>query len=177
VGVLYARAALQPQLQPLVYGSQTFTEVSKNDFQLLSGVEKFEPGTPNIEGVIGLGAALDYLGGITMSQVQAHDQELVKYTLRKLKSSGLAQYLVAPPRRQVGIFALAHPKLHPHDFGLWLSQRMVAVRAGKACSDILMQQLELGRGVVRLSFGLYTRPADIDAFVAGYQQIIKELDG
>ncbi|MDR1032880.1 MAG: cysteine desulfurase [Candidatus Nomurabacteria bacterium] len=177
VGVLYARAELQPTLEPLVYGSQTFAEISKHEFKLLNGVERFEPGTPNVEGVIGLGAAVDYLGSIGINKVHEHDQKSVDYILSQLKHAGLLPYLVAQPKQQIGVFSLAHPTIHPHDIAMLLNEQHIAVRAGKACSDILMQQLGLERGVVRISFGLYTFKSDVDTFIASYADIIKELGG
>jgi cysteine desulfurase/selenocysteine lyase len=176
VGLLYARAKAQTQLRPLVYGSQTFAEISRQSVKLLDGVERFEPGTPNIEGAIGLGAAIKYLNCVGMSKVQRHDQDLVAYALDQLQRHNLAQYLVATPSRQVGVLSLNHPRIHPHDFALLLDQTHIAVRAGKVCSDILMQKLGASRGVVRLSFGLYTTTAEIDKFIAGYTKVLEQLD-
>jgi cysteine desulfurase/selenocysteine lyase len=177
VGVLYVRFELQSQLEPLVYGSQTFADISRQSFKLLDGVEKFEPGTPNIEGAIGLGAAVKYLEAIGMAKVQQHDQDLVAYALQQFQKLGLNQYLVTPPAHQVGVLSLNHPRIHPHDFALFLDADHIAVRAGKVCSDILIQKLKLERGVVRISFGLYTTKSDIDQFAASYQKITERLDG
>jgi cysteine desulfurase/selenocysteine lyase len=176
VGVLYAKAELQAQLEPLVYGSQTFADISRQDFQLLDSVEKFEPGTPNIEGAIGLGAAIDYLNQIGMSKIQQHDQDLVAYAHQQFQKLGLSKYLVAKPQNQVGVLSLSHPNIHPHDFALFLDTDDIAVRAGKVCSDILIQKLKLNRGVVRISFGIYTTKNDIDQFAKGYKKITEQLD-
>jgi cysteine desulfurase/selenocysteine lyase len=177
VGALYTKAKLQPKLQPLIYGSQTFADISRQDVQLLSSVEKFEPGTPNVEGVIGLGAAVDYLSKIGMSKVQLHDQALITHAKKQFQKLGLSKYLVAPTQNQVGVFSFTYPRIHPHDFALFLDADQIAVRAGKVCSDILIQKLKLSRGVVRISFGLYTTKKDIDKFAESYRKITERLDG
>jgi cysteine desulfurase/selenocysteine lyase len=177
VGVLYARSSAQAELSPLVYGSQTFATISRQHFELKNRYERFEPGTPNIEGAIGLGAAIDYLDQIGMETIQKHDQALLNYTYTQLKKFGLGQYVVAQPRHQVGVISLSHPTIHPHDFALLLDQSNIALRAGFACGDILTQKLALERGVLRLSFGLYTTKLDIDKFIAGYRQVLGRLDG
>jgi selenocysteine lyase/cysteine desulfurase len=173
VSVLYARKGAQARLQPLVYGSQTFSDISKNGFTLLSSVQRFEPGTPNIEGAIGLGAAITFLQGSNLRKMWGHDQELTKYALKSLQGSTLQRLVVGKP--QVGIVSLAHPRIHPHDFAMFLNEEQIAVRAGKACSDILMQKLGLNRGVVRISFGIYTTKEDINRFIAAYQKVVERL--
>jgi cysteine desulfurase/selenocysteine lyase len=178
VGVLYARRAAQSKLVPLVYGSQTFAEISEQGHKLLGGPARFEPGTPNIEGAIGLGAAVDYLRDVGLDEITAHDQALARYALEKLAQAGLDQFVVgAPntPNRRIGVLSLSHPRVHPHDFAMLLNEDDVAVRAGKSCSDILMQELGLDRGVVRASFGVYSNESDVDRFVEGYARAIERL--
>ncbi|MDR0397758.1 MAG: cysteine desulfurase [Candidatus Nomurabacteria bacterium] len=173
VGVLYARQETMGRLQPLVYGSQTFVSISRASTELLENYAKFEPGTPNIEGVIGLGAAIEYLNQVGMAKIQQHDEQLTTYALKTLQNAALNTTTRSSHiKKQVGVLPLPHPTIHPHDFAMLLNEANIAVRAGKACSDILMQKLELERGVVRISFGVYTTETDIDKFAAEYQEII-----
>ena len=173
VGVLYACRSSQPKLKPLVYGSQTFSSISREDTRLVDAYGRFEPGTPNIEGVVGLGAAVDHLSHIGMVKIAEHDQRLAAHATSALQDAALKSYLVVDP--QVGVLSFDHPTIHPHDFAMLLDEANIAVRAGKACSDILMQKLRLGRGVVRISFGIYTTTKDIDKFMNGYQKVIERL--
>ncbi|MCL1876851.1 cysteine desulfurase [Candidatus Saccharibacteria bacterium] len=169
VGVLCARSNAQTKLEPIIYGSQTFTSILPQTTELSHDYSRFEPGTPNIEGVIGLGAAIEYVNSV----IATHDQDLTQYAIEKLEQNDLKKYLIGEP--QVGILSLNHPTIHPHDFAMLLNQKNIAVRAGKACGDILMQKLGLNRGVVRISFGIYTTKTDIDKFIAEYQNAIGRL--
>lgn len=135
--------------------------------------KRFEAGTPNVEGVIGLGAAVDFLNQIGMKKISEHDQKLTQYMLKKLAGNDLKEYLIKTP--QIGILSLAHPKIHPHDFAMILNQENIAARAGFSCSDIFMQKFGLDRGVVRASFGIYTTESDIDKFVAEYKKVIERF--
>ena len=175
VGVLFARRNSSVELEPLVYGSQTFAEISPTATKLLGDHTRYEPGTPNIEGVIGLGAAIDFLNQIGMAKIARHDRDLTRYARAKLNENDLSQYLIGDPT--VGVLSLNHPSIHPHDFAMLLNQENIAVRAGMACSDILMQKLGLNRGVVRISFGIYTNKSDIDRFIDGYKNAIRRLHG
>ncbi|MDR0957284.1 MAG: aminotransferase class V-fold PLP-dependent enzyme [Candidatus Nomurabacteria bacterium] len=173
VGVLFAHREVQEKINPLIFGSQTFKKISRENVILADNFSRFEAGTPNIEGVIGLGAAIDFLNKISMNKISEHDIELTKYMTKQLEKNGLMQFLIGAPT--TGIFSLNHPKIHPHDFAMLLNQQKIAVRAGRSCSDILMQKLGLDRGVVRASFGIYTTKTDVDKFIAGYKNAIERL--
>lgn len=182
VGVLYIRRDLQSQLQPLVYGSQTFTEISRDHFKLLSGPQRFEPGTPNIEGIIGLGAAIKFINQTSRDAMLDHDRELLNYYYNRLDHYDLTDYIFgAGPNSdryaesQGGICALAHPRIHPHDIAMLLDNQNIAVRAGKACADLVADHYHERRGVIRISFAAYTSKSDIEKFVAAYRQAIDKL--
>lgn len=178
VGVLYIKRSQQDNLQPLLYGSQTFTNVSEHNFNLQAGPAKFEPGTPNIEGVIGLGAAIEFINSYGRQRLVTHDQALTSYFYQQVSQLGLQDYLLdqtATSHDYVGVSALAHPTVHPHDIAMLLDQQQIAVRAGKSCADILLHQLGQPRGVIRASFGIYTTTNNIDRFLTAYQQTIQEL--
>lgn len=179
LGVLYIRGDVQDQVRPLVYGSQTFSQIDQLDYRLKSGPARFEPGTPNITGIIGLGAAIQFINDYGRDQLGKHDQQLLDYYQRQLAKTGLDQYVFRDnspyANGQVGIQALAHPTVHPHDIAMLLDKQHIAVRADKACADVLLDHAQQSRGVIRLSFGAYTTTEDIDRFLAAYQQAIREL--
>lgn len=177
VGILYARRELMDEMTPLIYGSQTFADVSRDGFKLLDGVAKFEPGTPNIEGAIGLGVALDFVKSIGFEEIVAHEAELIREFVKAIAESGLEEYLLTDAMPETGVFALNHPRVHPHDIAMLLDTEQIAVRAGKACADLMMQTLGLERGVIRASCGVYTNVDDVRRFVRDYAEAIRRLDG
>jgi cysteine desulfurase/selenocysteine lyase len=177
VGVLYMKRELQEEMAPLVYGSQTFGEVSRAGFRLLAGPARFEPGTPNIEGAIGLGAAVRFVRAIGLEKLWEHDQKLVQVYREEMSKNGLEPYMVGRPERQIGVCSLAHPRAHPHDVAMLLDAEQIAVRAGRACADVLLQTMGLGRGVVRASFGMYTTAEEVRRFVRAYRRAVRRLDG
>lgn len=175
VGVLYIRRDLQGKIDPMFYGSQTFAKLDETHFDLLNTPAKFEPGTPNIEGVIGLGAAVDYLQKIGSAKIREHEIELINYFRKLLAQKNLAQFLVAQPQNQTGVFAFSVPETHPHDLALALDADDIAVRAGKACADLIMRNRSLVRGVVRVSFGIYTDKNDLQKFANSFAHAIERL--
>lgn len=121
---------------------------------------KFEAGTPNIEGAIGLGAAIDFLTGIGMDRIQLHDRCLMDYTTKKMGSiEGLEIYGSAPDKS--GAFSFGIKGAHPTDIGTLLDSQGVAVRTGHHCAEPLMERFGIP-GTVRASLGLYNTEEDID---------------
>jgi len=172
VGVLYCRRDLMDEMVPLVYGSASVESVGRTKSGLRSGASRFEPGTPNIEGAIGLGAAVEYCN---VEANTVHDCELVEAWSMVVDKSGLREWVVG--ESEVGIFALNHPKVHPHDIAMLLDGDGIAVRAGKMCADLLLDNLGIARGVVRASCGSYTTVEDLRKFAEGYARAIERLDG
>jgi cysteine desulfurase/selenocysteine lyase len=128
---------------------------------------KFEAGTPNIADVIGLGAAIDYLGALGMPNVRAHEMEITEYALRRLRQ--LEQVtLYGPPSAadRGGVVSFNYPDIHPHDLGTVLDRQGVAVRAGHHCAQPLMQSLGI-TGTARASFYVYNTPEEVDALIDG----------
>ncbi len=169
VGVLYAKTELLEQMDPLIVGSHMIEMVTAEDSTWAPLPDKFEPGTRNIEGVIGLGAAIDYLQSIGHSDIVQHEQELTKYALDKLSQiDGLRLYGPPDTKDRLGVFSFTLDKIHPHDISEILNRTQVAVRSGHHCAQPLLQAMGVP-GTIRASIYLYNTPADIDKLISGIQ--------
>lgn len=175
LGVLYIADDQLQSLAPMVYGSQTFSHIDRSNYDLLSSAGRFEPGTPNIEGALGLRMGLQLLKAF-----RRQEEALGEYFLDQLRQCQLDRLLISPADptiRHVPIFSLAHPTVHPHDIAMLLESQQIIVRAGKSCADIPAQHLGEARGVIRASLGIYNTQQDIDRFITGYKQAINRLGG
>lgn len=175
LGVLYIADDQIQSLVPMVYGSQTFSRIDRSDYELLSSAGRFEPGTPNIEGALGLRVGLQLLRAF-----RRQEEALGEYFFSQLRQHQLDQFLIGstdPTTRHVPIFSLAHPTVHPHDIAMLLESQQIIVRAGKSCANIPAQHLGEARGVIRASLGIYNTRQDIDRFITGYKQAINQLGG
>jgi cysteine desulfurase/selenocysteine lyase len=178
VGVLYGKKKWLERLSPSMFGGGIVESVTLENATYTTAPHKFEPGTPNIAGVIGLGAAVDYLSEIGLVEVQKHCQELTAYAQQKLSSiEGLTLYS-ARPENNVGIVSftlegLPHSEavqgVHPHDIAQVCADNNVAIRAGHHCAQPL--QTELGiPSTARASFYMYNTKEDVDALVEAVQK-------
>lgn len=170
VGVLFIREALHPIFLPLVVGSHMVSDVSENGYEINDAPAGMEAGTGNLEGVYGLGIAIDFLTDIGMEQVRSHEQELSAYAIEKFKE--LKCYLRGSKQsfNRIGIFSFEYDVIHPHDISQALDLANVCIRSGHHCSHILMKYLDTS-GVARASFGLYTTKKDIDNLVKVLHEI------
>lgn len=166
IGVLYGRYDVLNQMQPAQFGGEMieFVDLHEATFQPLPW--RFEAGTPNIAGAIGLGAAVDYLTNIGMFEVAKYEQSLVDYALPKLKSiDGLTIYGPQESEQHTGVIAFNIAGIHAHDLATALDQEGIAVRAGHHCAQPLMHYLDVA-ATVRVSFYIYNTRQEIDRFVA-----------
>jgi cysteine desulfurase/selenocysteine lyase len=125
---------------------------------------KFEAGTPNIAGVIGLGAAIDYVSGIGFDVLVAHEQELLSYATPLLAEvAGLR--IIGSARKKTGIVSFVLEDIHPHDIGTILDREGVAIRTGHHCTMPLMERFGVP-ATARASFALYNNRQEVDALVA-----------
>ncbi len=165
IGVLYGKEELLNQMAPVEFGGEMIDFVEEQSASWTELPWKFEAGTPNISGAIGLGAALDYLNDLGMDQVQAHEAELVAYVLPKLQAiEGLILYGPKDPKEHMGVIAFNLDGLHPHDVATALDYEGVAVRAGHHCAQPLIHHLGI-TSAVRASFYIYNTKADCDRLV------------
>ncbi len=169
VGVLYGKAALLDAMPPYQGGgdmisSVTFAKTTYNRIPY-----KFEAGTPNIAGGIGLGAALDYLTSLGQVNIGAHERDLLAYGTEQLSAiPGLR--LIGTAREKAGVLSFVLDGIHPHDIGTILNHEGIAIRAGHHCTQPLMQRFGIP-ATARASLALYNTRGEIDRLVAGIHKV------
>ena len=169
VGVLYARAELLEEMPPYQGGGDMISSVTfeKSTWNVLP--YKFEAGTPNIAGAIGLGTAVDYLSAIGMDQVTAHEEDLLAYATRTLSAiPGLTIIGTAPEK--IGVLSFVLEGVHPHDVGTVLDQEGIAIRTGHHCAQPVMEFFGIP-ATARASLALYNTREEIDAFAEGIRKV------
>ncbi|HFI0125951.1 TPA: cysteine desulfurase [Streptococcus suis] len=165
IGVLYGKEELLNLMSPVEFGGEMIDFVYEQSATWKELPWKFEAGTPNIAGAIGLGAAIDYLTEIGMDAIQAHEAELVDYVFPKLQAiPGLTIYGSQDLSKRTGVIAFNLDDLHPHDVATALDYEGVAVRAGHHCAQPLLRYLQVP-ATVRASFYIYNIKADCDKLV------------
>jgi cysteine desulfurase/selenocysteine lyase len=164
-GVLYGKLELLEAMPPFMGGGGMIRKVEIGRSTYADVPARFEAGTPAVADTVGLGAAVDYLNGIGMDAIQAHEKELLQYAIDGLASiPGLTLYGPSDITQRSGVLSFSIDGLHPHDVAALLDEDNVAVRAGHHCNQPLMDRL----GVVattRASFYLYNTPEDVDRLV------------
>lgn len=149
--------------------SVTFEKTTFNDLPY-----KFEAGTPNIAGGIGLGAAIDYLSGMDMNAVMAYEAELLHYATTKLKEiPGLT--IIGTAKEKAGVISFVIEGVHPHDIGTILDYEGVAIRTGHHCAQPVMQRFGIP-ATARVSFAFYNTKDEIDVLVHALHKV-KEVLG
>lgn len=171
IGVLYGRQALLEAMPPWQGGGDMILSVSFEKTTYNELPYKFEAGTPNIEGVIGFAAALDYVDAIGLDAIAAWEHDLLTYaTARLLEVPGLR--IIGTAREKAAVISFVLEGVHPHDIGTILDQEGVAVRTGHHCAQPLMMRFNVP-ATGRASFGIYNTRAEADALVAGLHKIIE----
>ncbi|MGQ7371574.1 cysteine desulfurase [Streptococcus suis] len=165
IGILYGKQELLEQMSPVEFGGEMIEFVYEQYANWKELPWKFEAGTPNIAGAIGLAAAIDYLNDIGMEHVQQHEEELIAYIWPKLQAiPGLTIYGSQDVSKRTGLIAFNLDDLHPHDVATALDYEGVAVRAGHHCAQPLLSYLQVP-ATVRASFYIYNTKADCDKLV------------
>ncbi|HEM3560912.1 TPA: cysteine desulfurase [Streptococcus suis] len=165
IGVLYGKEEILNQMSPVEFGGEMIDFVYEQSATWKELPWKFEAGTPNIAGAIGLAAAIDYLNQIGMDRVREHEKELITYLWPKLKAiPGLTIYGSQDVAKRTGLVAFNLDHLHPHDVATALDYEGVAVRAGHHCAQPLLRYLQVP-ATVRASFYIYNTKADCDKLV------------
>jgi cysteine desulfurase / selenocysteine lyase len=165
IGCLWAREDLLEAMPIFLGGGEMIRDVRLDGFTPNELPWKFEAGTPPIAEAIGLGAAIDYLGGIGMDAIRAHEKSLTAYALDTLKDryrDDLTIFGPSDPEQRGGVISFAYKDIHPHDLSQVLDQAGVCVRAGHHCAKPLMRRLGVG-ATARASLYVYNDEADVDA--------------
>ena len=166
IGVVYGKRQWLEQMEPVEFGGEMIDFVNLYDSTWKELPWKFEAGTPNIAGAIGLGAAIDYLSALGMDNIHQYEQDLVNYVLPKLTAiEGLTVYGPQNPAEHTGVVAFNLDGIHPHDVATALDMEGVAVRAGHHCAQPLLQHLQVP-ATARASFYFYNTKEDADRLVA-----------
>jgi cysteine desulfurase/selenocysteine lyase len=169
IGVLYGKEALLEAMPPYQVGGDMISSVTFGQTEYNDLPYKFEAGTPNIAGAIGLGAALDYVSGIGIDAIAAHEHDLLDYATERVRGiQGLK--IIGTAQHKASILSFTLDGVHPHDIGTILDHDGVAIRAGHHCAMPLMQRFGLS-GTARASFSLYNTRAEVDALVAGLVKV------
>ncbi len=171
IGVLYGKENLLENMPPYQGGgdmikSVTFEKTVYNDLP-----HKFEAGTPNIAGVIGLGAAMSYLQGIDASALEEHETELLEIATASLQQIDGVR-LIGTAKEKAGVLSFLTKNIHPHDVGTILDREGIAVRTGHHCAQPVMDRFGIP-ATVRASFGIYNTKEEIDRLVEGVQKVFE----
>lgn len=165
IGVLYGKEHYLNQMSPVEFGGEMIDFVYEQSATWKELPWKFEAGTPNMAGAIGLAAAIDYLEAIGMDEIERHEQDLIAYVFPKLQAiEGLKIYGSQDLAKRSGVISFNLEDLHPHDLATALDYEGVAVRAGHHCAQPLIQYLEVP-ATARASFYLYNTKEDCDKLI------------
>lgn len=177
IGVLYGKEHYLNQMSPVEFGGEMIDFVYEQSATWKELPWKFEAGTPNMAGAIGLAAAIDYLEAIGMDAIEHHEQELIAYVFPKLQAiEGLKIYGSQDLAKRSGVISFNLGDLHPHDLATALDYEGVAVRAGHHCAQPLIQYLEVP-ATARASFYLYNTKEDCDKLVEALIKTKEFFDG
>ncbi len=169
VGVLYGKKELLCSLPPFLGGGDMIETVTLEKSTFQNPPLRFEAGTPPIAQVVGLGAAIDYMQGIGMENIQRWDEELTKYAIERLTNiEGLCIY--GKEKERVGIISFTLKEMHPLDLGTFLGLEGIAIRTGHLCAQPFLRRFKKN-ALARLSLGLYNLHEDIDRLIAVLKKV------
>ena len=171
IGVLYGKKSLLETMPPYQGGGDMIREVTFEKTTYNTLPYKFEAGTPNIAGTIGLGAALDYLNSLDWNAVQHYEKELLDYATHALQEVPCLK-IIGQAKEKVGVISFILKDIHPHDIGTILDQSGIAIRTGHHCTMPLMLRLGLP-ATARASFAFYNTREEVDKLVEGLNRVIK----
>jgi cysteine desulfurase/selenocysteine lyase len=170
IGALWGRYDLLAEMPPWQGGGDMIDQVSFTETTYAAPPARFEAGTPHIAGAIGLGAACDYLRGVGLDAIAAHEDALLRYaTERIVEVDGLN--LIGTAERKAGVLAFVIEGIHPHDIGTILDMSGIAVRTGHHCAQPLMERFGVP-ATTRASLGLYNTQDEMDALISALKRLV-----
>ena len=169
IGVLYGKSALLEAMPPYQGGGDMISSVTFEKTLYNKLPFKFEAGTPDVAGAIGLGVAIEYLNDIGMENIARHEHELLIYATQKVSAiPGVT--LVGTAKEKAGVLSFVMDNIHPHDIGTILDQEGIAIRTGHHCAQPVMERFGIP-ATARASFALYNTKEEIDALAAGIAKV------
>jgi cysteine desulfurase/selenocysteine lyase len=172
IGVLYGKQALLEAMPPWQGGGDMILSVSFEKTTYNALPYKFEAGTPNIAGVVGFAAAIDYVSAIGIEEIAAHEHELLLYAAGRLKDEIKGLRLIGTASNKAAVISFVLDSVHPHDIGTILDQEGIAIRTGHHCAQPIMKRFNVP-ATGRASFGLYNTREEVDALVQGLQKVLE----
>jgi cysteine desulfurase (EC 2.8.1.7) len=173
IGVLYIRKELLSSIPPFLRGGEMIDEVYEDRSTFAEPPLKFEAGTPNVEGAVGLSAAIEYLEGIGLDNIRNHELELTQYALEKIREIDSVEiYGPLDTRDRGGVISFNVADIHPHDVSTILDQDGIAIRSGHHCAQPLMRYLGVP-ATCRASFYIYNDREEVDAFIESLKNVRK----
>lgn len=174
IGILYGKEDLLNELPPYQGGGEMIAEVTFEKTTYAALPHKFEAGTPNIAGAIGLGLAVDYVNEIGLANISAYEQELLEYATQELKANFSNLRIFGEAEHKTSVVSFLIGDIHPYDLGVILDKLGVAVRTGHHCTQPIMQYFNIP-GTLRASFAFYNTKSEIDQMIAALQKGVAML--
>ena len=175
IGVLYGKEDILNALPPFHGGGEMIKDVTMEKSTYACLPFKFEAGTPDIAGIIGLGAAVDFINSIGIQTIHDYEKELVDYTIQRLSEFEEVEIYAKDAEHSGAVsFNLKFDGVHSSDVGMILDKKGIAVRTGHHCAQPIMQHFNIP-GTVRASFAVYNTKAEIDTFIDGLKTAIRML--
>jgi cysteine desulfurase/selenocysteine lyase len=169
IGVLYGKTALLEAMPPYQGGGDMISSVTFEKTTYNKIPHKFEAGTPDIAGVIGLGAAITYIMQLGLENIAHHEHDLLAYATRAFAALP-GVHLIGTAKQKAGVLSFVMDGIHPHDIGTILDQEGIAIRTGHHCAQPVMERFGVP-ATARASFGLYNTREEIDLLVQATQKV------
>ena len=173
IGILYGKVNLLDSMPPYQGGGDMISKVTFEKTTYNELPHKFEAGTPNIAGAIGLGKAIEYVSKVGIEKISIHEMNLLEYATEAVNLiPGLK--IIGTSREKVGVLSFVLDNVHPHDIGTFLDFEGVAIRTGHHCTQPVMDHYNIP-ATSRASFAMYNTKEEIDVLVNGLKKIIEEF--
>jgi cysteine desulfurase/selenocysteine lyase len=169
VGILYGKAALLEAMPPYQGGGEMISSVTFEKTLYNKLPFKFEAGTPDVSGAIGLGAAIEYMNEVGLDRIAEYEHELVAYATQKIPAIP-GVHLIGTAQERAGVVSFVIDRIHPHDIGTILDQEGIAIRTGHHCAQPIMQRFGIP-ATARASFAFYNTKEEVDALAQGILKV------
>jgi cysteine desulfurase/selenocysteine lyase len=169
IGVLYGKTALLEAMPPYQGGGDMISSVTFEKTTYNKLPHKFEAGTPDMAGVVGLKAAIEYMNGVGIATIAAHEHELLEYATNVIGALPGVR-LIGTAREKASVLSFVLDEVHPHDIGTILDQEGIAVRTGHHCAQPVMERFHIP-ATVRASFAVYNTKAEVDALARAIEKV------